>query len=157
MAASDYGVIVKHKGKIINKELYTSMEETLGFSNQDNELMFSKHFIYLGDADFYIGVYKNFIDVYMYGKRLKRIYDLDQYTYKGTKYRYKVNIGKAYFSIRRLDKSNRYYLRWYYRDHLYEIIYGYGVDLNLDYWYGLKPNLRRWLKEFMCPNNENNY
>lgn len=151
MAVCDYGVLVKKNGVIINKDLFTPMEETLGFVNKDDSLFFNKHFIYLGDADLYIGIYKNFIDVYKNKtEKVIRIYDLNHYTnYESTKYRYKTKIEGINFNIRRLDEGNRYFLRFHYKNDLYEIIYGYGVAFSINYWEGLTPKLKRWVENFI--------
>ena len=50
------------------------------------------------------------------------------------------------FRIKRLAKDrNRYKLRFTYKGDLYEVLYGYGVDINKDSWYGVSPTERRYI------------
>lgn len=155
MAMSDYGVIAKKNGKVLNNKIFTPMEDTLGFSvSKDNrgKDIEGNYFIYLGDKDLYIAVYKGLFNVYINKNEfIETILDIDNYKTNDyyTKYRYKTNINGIEFDIKRLYDNHRYYLRFTYKGDLYEVLYGYGVDCNIDYWYDMSKNLKRRLERFV--------
>jgi hypothetical protein len=53
------------------------------------------------------------------------------------------------FHMKRLaDDRNRYKLRFEYKNDLYEVLYGYGVDVNKDSWYDVEPKERRYIDKW---------
>lgn len=146
MAMMDYGVIAKKNGKIINTGFFTDMKDTLGFEcEKDNNgnLIKGECFIFLGDEDFYIGIYKTHISIYKNKNEfIDEILDLDYYvaTSKETKFRYKKVIDNVELDVRRFNSDSTYILRFWYKGDLYEAMYGYGVDLDINY---LRHNLNR--------------
>ena len=139
MAIIDYGVIAKKNKKILTKDLFTPMEDTLGFSIEKSECgrqIEGNYFVYLGDKDFYIGIHKGTLVFFSDNKVIGNIYDLyHEEGIKGKKYSHKEIINGVEINIKRLDEGNRYYGSFSYRGDFYEFIYGYGVDTNLEYWY----------------------
>lgn len=139
MAIIDYGVIAKKNKEIVTKELFTKMENTLGFSiekTNDGNIINGNYFIYLGDKEFYVGIYKTCIKVFSDNKCIGDIYGLYHEDYiRGTKYSHKEVINGVEFNIKRIDENNRFYGCFSYKGDFYEFIYGYGVDIDLDLWY----------------------
>lgn len=136
MAIIDYGVIAKKNKKIVTTELFTKMEDTLGFSiekTDEGNYIDGNYFVYLGDKEFYVGIYKTCIIAFSGNKRIGGIYGLyhDSYT-KGTKYSHKETINGVEFNIKRIDENERYYGCFSYKGDFYEFVYGYGVDIDLD-------------------------
>mgnify|MGYP000918743794 CR=1 FL=1 len=159
MAMMDYGVIAKKNGKIINNDLFTDMKDTLGFEcEKDNrgKQLNGNYFIYLGDEDFFIAFYKGMFNVFKdRNKLIDTILDIDAYVplelirYPIKKYRYKRIIDNVEFDIKRLDEGNRYKVRFYYKKDLYEVIYGYGVDLDIKSWYDLTQSTKNKVLQFL--------
>lgn len=155
MAMLDYGVIAKKNGKILNNKLFTSMEKTLGFkveSDNRGRDIAGDYFLYIGDEDLYIAIYKGLFNVYKEkNKFVDTVFDIDYYKTNDyyTKYRHRTTIENVEFDIKRIYDNNRYYLRFTYKGDLYEVLYGYGVDCNIEYWYDMSPNLKRRLERFI--------
>ena len=155
MAMIDYGAIAKKNGKLLTTEFFTPMIETLGFEcDKDNRECDLKgnYFVYLGDKDFYIAIYRGSINIFKNTNEfVDRIGDLVQYevTYHETKFRYKRIINGVNFDIKRFDTGNRYKVRFCYKGDMYEAIYGYGVDLDINSWYDLKKKDKNKLQKWM--------
>ena len=155
MAMIDYGVIAKKNGVVLNDRMFTEMKETLGFEVEKDDKGYDvkdNYFIYLGDKDFYIAIYKGMLKVFKdENKHIKTIWDIDNYASNvcETKHRYKVTIEDVEFDIKRIRDNNRYYLRFTYKGDLYEAMYGYGVDCDIEYWYDMSPNLKRRVERFI--------
>lgn len=155
MAMIDYGVIAKKNGKVVTTDFFTPMIDTLDFEcEEDNrgKLLKDNYFVYLGDKDFFVAIYKGIINIYKNKNELiDTIWDIDNYatTWEETKFRYKPTINGINFDIKRFDDGNRYKVRFYYKGDLYEAIYGYGVDLDINLWYNLKNKdkikIERWI------------
>lgn len=152
MAMVDYGVIAKINGKIVTKSLFTPMKDTMGISIEkadDGTTIDGNHFVFLGDRDFYIGIYKGCITIYNDTKNIHCISDLWHPDWiKGTKYRHKESVNGIEFDIKRIDEGNRYYGRFIYKGNCYEFIYGYGVDEDIDYWYDKNNKMMNKVKRF---------
>lgn len=160
MAASDYGVIAKKNGKIINTDIFTPMYNTLGFFD---DLASLKYFICLGDEHFYVGIYKFAIDIYKNNERIGRVYDLYYYTISSQgdnysdsgrilaqyKYKCKIEINGVTLEIKRLFCDDKYYLKFRYKEDLYEVVYGYGVASKIENWYGLTPKVKKLFNNFI--------
>lgn len=154
MAMVDYGVIAKKNGKVVTTDLFTKMIDTLGVEYEfDTEGRYIKdnYFVFLGDAEFYVAIYKESLYIFNKNRHIDTIYYLDYYanTRKGKKFRYKTTINGITFDIKRFDDGYRYIVRFRYKGDVYEAIYGYGVDLDINNWYDLKHKdkirLQRWL------------
>lgn len=78
------------------------------------------------------------------------IYDLyHEDGVRGKKYRHKETINGIEIDIKRLDEGNRYYGRFVYKGDLYEFIYGYGVDLDVNKFYGKNNKLMNKVNRFI--------
>lgn len=152
MAIIDYGAIAKKNKKIITKSLFTKMKDTLGFSIEKSECgkqIEGNYFVYLGDRDFYVGIYKGTLVFFSDNKVIGTICNLyHEDGIRGKKYSHKETINGVEISIKRLDEGNRYYGRFAYKGDLYEFIYGYGVDINLDHWYNKNNKAMNKAKRF---------
>lgn len=153
MSYIDYGVIAKKNGKVLNTELFTPMVETIGVTyKRDNEGIDidGNYFIFLGDKDFYVSIYKGYLKFFKEDRCIGIIPDLCDYDYKRYKrFRHKATIEGVDIDIKRYDDINRYYLRFIYKGDVYEAIYGYGVDTDKDYWYGKDKKMYRFLDRFL--------
>lgn len=131
MAYIDYGVLIKK-----NKKIISNHEDMITLDNGINI-----GFYYLNIA---IGKNED------YHKDLW-LHDLESYTmkYPYEKYRMKKNIDGIEIDSKRIDKGNRYYTIIKYKNDLYEIIHGYGIDENLDLIYNKNNKIMNKLKRFM--------
>lgn len=140
MAIIDYGVIGKKNKRILTKNLFTPMKETLGVSiekSDEGKNIDGNHFLYLGDKDFYVAIYGCTISVYNKNKKIDCIYGVEDYDYTYRKFRLKKTIDGITLDIKRIDNKNRFYCRFLYKGDVYEFIYGYGVDIDIKSWYEL--------------------
>lgn len=104
-------------------------------------------FSYIGDKELLILVYKGTL-IFISNEEILKIQNdlwLDyELPYELQKLDFTLN--GVDFRIKRLAKDrNRYKLRFTYKGDLYEVLYGYGVDINKDSWYGVSPTERRYI------------
>lgn len=153
MAMVDYGVIAKKNGEVVTESFFTNMKDTMGISIEKTEngrFIDGNYFVFLGDRDFYVGIYKGTIAIFNDNKQIHFIPDLyHPYWIKGTKYRHKEIVNGVDFDIKRIDEGNRYYGKFTYKGDYYEFIYGYGVDINMDCWYNKSTKAMNKFKRFM--------
>jgi len=150
MAYSDYGVVVKKNGKIINKDVFIPMAETIGVSykkSRDGYPIDGEYFIFIGDKDFYIGIYKGMLSVYSKNEKICVIGDLNHYAIKGTKYSYETTVNGVKLAIKRVGEGHRYILRFHYKNDFYEALYGYGVGFKKDTCYSLHKKMLPFLTD----------
>lgn len=151
MAICDYGYIVKKNRKVLKfNELFVDSIKTIGVNIKEED---REQLIYLGDKDFCIGIYKGIITFYKDLREIDYVEDLNCIAYKygyDTLFRYDKEVNGIKFHFKGFDGGNRYKLRFEYKNDLYEILYGYGVDLRLEWFYGLtcrtKNKVLRWMK-----------
>jgi hypothetical protein len=160
MAALDYGSIVKVNGKMVQTKMFMDMKKSVGYTVSKsvyggNEIEIKGNFFsYLGDKEFTVCVYKTCLVFLLKGKVVKVIHGTDNnYDLPYEKFTHKDNIN----GIKIMIKGNktgeyRYKLRFWYKNNLYECIYGYGVDLNLKYWYNLHNNEKNYLSKYWFNN-----
>lgn len=151
MATCDYGVIAKKNGKIITTQFFTPMVETLGVTfdaTPEGEQIEGRYFVYLGEADFYVAIYKGFLSIFSKNHRLFSIYGLDESKLPYKKYRHQIETNGVHLDIKRFDDAHRYYLRFWYQHNCYEAVYGYGIDQNINGCYHRTPRFMRRLKAF---------
>lgn len=152
MAMIDYGVIAKQNKRVINTELFTDMKDTLGFSiEKDTEgyVIEGNYFLFLGDRDLYIGIYKEGITFFSDNYCLGRLRGLPKEPYiRGKKYSHCEVVKGVEFNIKRIDEGNRYYCSFSYKGDFYEFIYGYGVDTDIEYWYDKNNKAMNKVKRF---------
>lgn len=163
MAMTDYGSVVKKNGVIIQKEMFVDMKEAVGFeidkipyryfSKYDNKYIDyeieikDKFFSYIGDNKLLLCIYKGFIYFISDNKLIKIQRDLWlDYDLPYELQKLDFTLNGVDFRIKRLAKDrNRYKLRFTYKGDLYEVLYGYGVDVNKDSWYDVSPTERRYI------------
>ena len=63
------------------------------------------------------------------------------------RYSYRININGVNLNARRFYNNFRYKLRFWMGNDLYECIWGYGVDPDINEWYDLKNNEKNYLIE----------
>lgn len=174
MAMSDYGSVVKKNGKIIQKEFFMDMKEMVGFVlekathtyevekfNEEGILYKTGEvktrdvyidvffFSYIGDEELLVCIYKGVLVFVSHGKVIKMQHDLyvSDAPYEIQKLEFAINNVK--FRIKRLDKDrHRYKLRFWYKGDLYEVLYGYGVDINKNIWYNLSNKEKRYIDKW---------
>ena len=139
MAMVDYGAIVWKDGKLISTDMFTPMEDMVGWNDENDDKDFKLNgncFAYIGDKDFTVGFYKDTM----------RIYSPDNEHYNETfyfsgspferwsKWRkwYLVSssLSDEVELIVRPRRFHDYYIcKMKYRGHKYKVAFGYGVDL----------------------------
>ena len=62
-----------------------------------------------------------------------------------------ITINGVTLHIKRLFNQNRYKLHFVYKNNVYDVVYGYGVDVNKDVWYNVSPKekifIDKWFNE----------
>lgn len=177
MAMIDYGSVVKKNGAIIQKEIFMDMKEAVGFTIKNIQYSYIRndydkdyniirkrkytdivdvdgnYFSYIGDKDLLVCVYKGTLMFISNNEVVKVQRDLwldYNLPYELQKLDFTVN--GVEFNIKRLAKDrNRYKLRFSYKGNLYEVLYGYGVDVDKDVWYDVSKKERRYIDNwFNC-------
>lgn len=173
MAMIDYGSVVKKNGIIIQEEMFMNMKKSVGFriksikqsykeSIYEDDKNYKPHtpkhydyklridgnyFSYMGDEDLLLCIYKCGIIFISHGRIIKHINGLEEnwnLPYEPMVLNF--NLKGIDFHIKRLKpNASRYKLRFWYKGNLYECLYGYGVDVNKNIWYDVKPNEQRFI------------
>ena len=138
MAMVDYGAIAWKDGKLISTDMFTPMEDMVGWSDKDDDKEFKLDgncFAYIGDKDFTVGFYKSLMRIHC---------SLDDYytetVYFGEesfekwrcwrKWGFLNSIDDSFELIVRPRRFHDYYIcTMNYRGHKYKVAFGYGVDL----------------------------
>ena len=142
MAMVDYGAIVWKDGKLISTDMFTPMEDMVGWSDIDesesvgsNLTLANNCFGYIGDKDFTIGFYKNIMRIYCPNDDyISEVIHFNNTPFEGWRcWRrwYMINsIDDTAEIIVRPRKFHDYYIcTMKYRGHKYKVAFGYGVDL----------------------------
>jgi len=157
MAAIDYGSIVKVNGKMVQTNMFMDMRKSVGYSidktvyNGVLATIDGNYFSYIGDYGFTVCVYKTCLVFLNGGEIVKVIHGTDN-DFPYEKFMHKEIINGVFITIKQNKHENRFKLRFWYNNNLYECIYGYGVDLNLKYWYNLKNNEKNYLLKYWFNN-----
>lgn len=164
MAMIDYGSVAKKNGKIIQRDMFMNMKEAVGFEiksakynidgNVFEETIKGNYFSYIGDKDLLICVYKCGLTIVSNNKVLRFINGLEKdpyLNYKTMVYKFEVN-GVKFYLKRLNEQSNRYKLRFEYKNNLYEVLYGYGVDVDKNKWYDVTKKERRYINKWFNKN-----
>lgn len=127
MAYKDYGVLIKK-----NKQITLNHNDSIVINN--TKIRFCYKNIIIGNNELYI-------------------YDLESYTvkYPYKKYRLKYNINGIEMDSKRIDEGDRYYTIIKYKNDLYEIIHGYGIDNDFNLVYNKTNKLMNKLNRFNRP------
>ena len=140
MAMIDYGAIVWKDGKLISTDMFTPMEDMVGWSDKDDDKEFKLNgncFAYIGDKDFTVGFYKSTMHVYRSNAdkafRDKTFY-FGSESYEGwrcwRKWYFIDSMDDSVEIIVRPRRFHDYYIcTMKYRGHKYKVAFGYGVDL----------------------------
>ena len=138
MAMIDYGAIAWKDGKLISTDMFTPMEDMVGWSDKNDDKEFKLDgncFAYIGDKDFTVGFYKSLMRIHC---------SLDEYytetIYFGEesfekwrcwrKWGFLNSIDDSFELIVRPRRFHDYYIcELDYRGHHYKVAFGYGVDL----------------------------
>ena len=157
MAMVDYGAVLKKNGIVIHRDdFFMDMQKAVGFTidsliDEDgyNYQINGNYFVYIGDKELLICVYKTQLLIISNNKIVNRVFgaNVDSYSIHD-KFRLKFEVNGIKFDIKRISYGNMYLLRFWYKGNLYECIYGYGVDNSVKNWYYNNNRERRIAKEF---------
>ena len=144
MAMVDYGAIVWKDGKLISTDMFTPMEDMVGWTDEDknkvlcvdlSSVLAGNYFAYIGDKDFTVGFYKDIMRAYCPDDE----YYNEELYFSGTPFRgwrywkkwyFIDSIGDDVELIVRPRRFHDYYIcTMKYRGHKYKVAFGYGVDL----------------------------
>ena len=134
MAMVDYGAIAWKDGKLISTDMFTPMEDMVGWTDNGKYKLEGNYFAYIGDKDLVIGFYKSLMYI-CYCSDDGYIEEPIWFGWENFKGWHK---WKSLFSIGddeveiivRPRKFHDYYIcTMKYRGHKYKVAFGYGVDL----------------------------
>jgi len=92
----------------------------------------NNYFAYIGDEDLTIGFYKYWFVIYTNKKEFN-------YAFSLKKKAYTFNINGAHIHMKSLDDANRVWkCEMSYKGNKYTIVYGYGIDSNIETWNSVK-------------------
>lgn len=142
MAAIDYGVLVKINGVLRETEgnMRKSVGYTLEYAKNPDVKIKDNFSAYIGDREFTVCISKRGNLCILKGSCIiYQVYwgfylGMDDW-YHGKKYARELKVDDVIIRIRRLYDQNRYKLRFWYKGSLYECLYGYGVDSDVNLWY----------------------
>ena len=134
MARIDYDVLIKK-----NKKIITEHDDYIDFDN-GVRIMFLRLAIIIG---------KNKDDYW--SKENTYLCNLESNTvkYPYKKYRMKYSDYGVSINSKRIDERGRYYTIIKYKDDLYEVIHGWGIDENFDLIYDKNSKIMNKLIRFM--------
>lgn len=138
MAMVDYGAIAWKDGKLISTDMFTPMEDMVGWSDENNHKGLKLNgncFAYIGDEDFTVGFYK---DVMHICSPSDSCYN-DSIYFRGVPFEgwrrwrdwYLIgsNPDEVELIVRPRRHHDYYVCHMTYRGHKYKVAFGYGVDL----------------------------
>ena len=144
MAMVDYGAIVWKDGKLISTDMFTPMEDMVGWSDEDknkvlcadlSSVLAHNYFAYIGDKDLTIGFYKDVMRIYCPSSMIS-----DDIIYFSAGPFEGWHRWRRWYMIDSIDDTaevivrprrfhNYYICKMDYRGHHYKVAFGYGVDL----------------------------
>ena len=136
MAMVDYGAIAWKDGKLISTDMFTPMEDMVGWTDNHKYGLEGNYFAYIGDKDFTVGFYKSMIRIYNATNEYDNepvYFNCGPFT-KWSEWR-KWYLPSSSLSdevelIVRPRRHHDYYIcTMTYRGHKYKVAFGYGVDL----------------------------
>lgn len=135
MAMVDYGAIAWKDGKLISTDMFTPMEDMVGWTDNHEHRLEGNYFAYIGDEDFTVGFYKDTMCIY---SPISKHYN-ETFYFGGTSFEKWSRWRKWYFVdslndtaeiiVRPRCHHNYYICHMTYRGHKYKVAFGYGVDL----------------------------
>ena len=134
MAMVDYGAIAWKDGKLISTDMFTPMEDMVGWTDNGKYKLEGDYFAYIGDKDLVIGFYKNIMHICYCSDDgyIEEPIWFGWENFKGwRKWKDLFSIGDDYVEIIvRPRRFHDYYIcKMKYRGHKYKVAFGYGVDL----------------------------
>ena len=135
MAMIDYGAIAWKDGKLISTNMFTPMEDMVGWSDNSKHRLDGYCFAFIGDKDLTLGFYKDVISIY---SATDDCYNDTHYfcgvPFEGWhRWREWCLIGPdadvAEIIVRPRRFHDYYICKMKYRGHKYKVAFGYGVDL----------------------------
>lgn len=139
MAMIDYGAIAWKDRKLISTDMFTDMEEMVGWSDKDSDKDIHKKldgnwFAYIGDKDLVVCFYKQTMKIYKPGKEEHPedtiFFGMEDFI-GWTRWEHNFYLNKDYVQIKvyPVDGHEYYLCKMKYRGHKYKVAFGYGVDL----------------------------
>ena len=135
MAMIDYGAIAWKDGKLISTDMFTPMEDTVGWSDNTEHRLEGYYFVFIGDKDFTIGFYKDIMRIYSSTDSCyNEVFYFCGVPFEGwRRWRHWCLIGpdsdEAEIIVRPRKFHDYYICKMKYRGHKYKVAFGYGVDL----------------------------
>lgn len=142
MAVIDYGAIAWKDGKLISTDMFTPMEDMVGWSDVDESKPFgsnltlaNNYFAYIGDKDFTVAFYKDVMRIYCPLSMIEdEIIYLSSGPFEGWRrwrrwYMIDSMDDTAEVIVRPRRFHDYYICEMKYRGHEYKVAFGYGVDL----------------------------
>lgn len=160
MSFTDYGSIVAKNSKIIQKDFFMDMKESVGFTlgkvkypngEYTKTDIMDNYFSYMGDKNFLVCIYKTFVTFISNGIIIKELYDLKDINYNRPYERMSLhfNINEIQVNIKRLiNDCRKFKLRFCYKGDVYECLYGYGVDTKEKYWKSINKKEKRYIHKW---------
>ena len=94
-------------------------------------------FAYAGDENFTVAVYKTQTVFVNKDKSINTVYWFP-FNHMVKHHTFKVNGKSVRIHIKRIANSEQLYMRFIYKNDVYEIVYGYGIDSNQKTWNRVK-------------------
>lgn len=130
MAYNDYGVLIKK-----NKQIILDHDDCIRISNV-NVRFYYKNIIIGDNEDYHDDLW---------------FHDLESYTGKCPykKYRMKKDVNGVKIDSKRIDDGDKYYTVIIHEGDMYEIIHGYGIDIDFNLVYNKNSKLMNKLNRFV--------
>lgn len=141
MAMVDYGAIAWKDGKLISTDMFTPMEDMVGWSDEDkikvlcadlSSVLAGNYFAYIGDEDLTVSFYKSLMNIHYTEETDENIWFGWEDFKKWSRWEKSFSVGDDYVKLMvRPRRFHDYYIcTMTYRGHKYKVAFGYGVDLN---------------------------
>lgn len=133
MAMIDYGAIAWKNGKLISTDMFTDMEDMVGWSDDGEHSLEGNYFAYIGDKDLTLAFYKTSMRIYC----PTFSYDNDNIFFGSERFEgwkkwwmWTTSNHKDAEIIVKPKRFHGYYVcRMKYNGDKYKVAFGYGVDL----------------------------
>ena len=133
MAMIDYGAIAWKNGKLISTDMFTDMEDMVGWSDDGEHSLEGNYFAYIGDKDLTLAFYKTSMRIY----RPTFSYDNDNIFFGSERFEgwkkwwmWTTSNHKDVEIIVKPKRFHNYYVcHMKYNGDKYKVAFGYGVDL----------------------------
>ena len=146
MAIVDYGAIAFKNGKLISTDMFTPMEDMVGWKDTEQDVFHDygkgkdipiqlngNFFAYIGDRDCTVAFYKQMIVIVERYKDGTFSYEDEWFNctdYIWSKWRHHVFHGEFYNPVKVTKRNGYYVCKWTYKDNKYKVYFGLGVDFD---------------------------